>query len=98
MMVGALVPAGILAVFEIVQKCRGYVRPQAAAAERLITEQSPKNEDANRFTYKVLGMSIAMAGIVVAILGAVSDEHRFITIAAGVAVLIIGLVVRGKSR
>ena len=98
MMVGALVPAGILAVFEIVQKCRGYVRPQAAAAERLITEQSPKNEDANRFTYKVLGMSIAMAGIVVAILGAVSDEHRFITIAVGVAVLIIGLVVRGKSR
>ncbi len=97
MMVGALVPAGILAAFEIALKCRGYVRPQAAAAERPSGGQSPEDKDANRFTYKVLGTSIAAAGIVVAVLGAVSGEHQLITVAAGVTVAGIGLAIFAKS-
>ena len=98
MMVGTLVPAAVLAIFEAVLKIRGYERPATAVADTRVqdVEKQPEAGD-NRFTCRVLGISIAAAGVAVAVLGAVAGEHWPITVAAGVTVLIIGLAIFRKS-
>lgn len=98
MMMGTLVPAFILAVFELCLAARGYTRPEAQHVPEHdgASEKAPGTDD-NRFTCRVLGISISVAGIAVAILGALSGSRWYITAGAGAAVLAIGLYIFMKS-
>ena len=52
----------------------------------------------NCFTQKVLGLGITVAGIVVILLGMVTEEDRVVPIAIGLIILVLGGYLLLKAR
>ena len=105
MMVGSLVPVALLAVIEIVLRCKGGTDPgyeaYLAAREKRVQNEVPADAAAvgqtNRFTLKVLGTGIITAGAAISVLGVVADENGIIPIAVGAIIAIVGIVLLLKS-
>lgn len=103
--VGAFVPVLLLAITEICLWRRGYEDPRYAIYKS-ITHKAEESDaasiaagrKANRFTRRVLGLGISLAGILIAILGLMADTSRAIPVAMGVIVLSVGLVIRYKNN
>lgn len=103
--VGAFVPVLLLAITEIYLWRRGYEDPRYAIYKS-ITRKAEESDaasiaagrKANRFTRRVLGLGISLAGILIAILGLMADTSRAIPVAMGVIVLAVGLVIRYKNN
>lgn len=103
--VGAFVPVLLLAITEICLWRRGYEDPRYAIYKS-ITRKAEESDaasiaagrKANRFTRRVLGLGISLAGILIAILGLMADTSRAIPVAMGVIVLAVGLVIRYKNN
>lgn len=103
--VGAFVPVLLLAITEICLWRRGYEDPRYAIYKS-ITHKAEESDaasiaagrKANRFTRRVLGLGISLAGILIAILGLMADTSRAIPVAMGVIVLAVGLVIRYKNN
>lgn len=103
--VGAFVPVLLLAITEICLWRRGYEDPRYAIYKS-ITRKAEESDaasiaagrKANRFTRRVLGLGISLAGILIAILGLMADTSRAIPVAMGVIVLSVGLVIRYKNN
>lgn len=103
--VGAFVPVLLLAITETCLWRRGYEDPRYAIYKS-ITHKAEESDaasiaagrKANRFTRRVLGLGISLAGILIAILGLMADTSRAIPVAMGVIVLSVGLVIRYKNN
>ena len=103
--VGAFVPVLLLAITEICLWRRGYEDPRYAIYKS-ITHKAEESDaasiaagrKANRFTRRVLGLGISLAGILIAILGLMAYTSRAIPVAMGVIVLAVGLVIRYKNN
>lgn len=102
--IGAFVPVLLLAVIEICLAIKGYEDPRyalyksvARKAEESDAATIAAGNKANRFTRRVLGLSISLAGVLMAILGLMADSSGYIPLGMGLIVLITGLYIRYKK-
>lgn len=102
--IGAFVPVLLLAVIEIWLAIKGYEDPRyalyksvARKAEESDAATIAAGNKANRFTRRVLGLSISLAGVLMAILGLMADSSGYIPLGMGLIVLITGLYIRYKK-
>ncbi|MCM1066244.1 MAG: Na+:solute symporter [Muribaculaceae bacterium] len=102
--VGAFVPVALLIVSELWLYARGYVDPLynkyhreeeiIDAADAVVTESG---KEANRFTRRVLGLSITVAGVMIIVLGTLADSSQYVPVGMGCIVLAAGLLIRYKK-
>ncbi len=100
MMLGALCPIVLLSIIEIALKIRRYEREKVYVTKSVgIPETSVEDgDDTNKYTNRVLGISIMAAGAVVCVLGGISPLDRLVPVSVGMVTLIIGIVIYRKSR
>lgn len=103
--VGAFVPVAMLAVIEILLAARHYEDPRyalykgvARKAEERDAAAIAAGRKANRFTRRVLGLSLSLAGVLIAVLGLLADTAQYIPVGMGVIVLAIGLIIRYNQK
>ena len=100
MMLGALSPMILLTLIEIYLKIKGYERISSTDVQRNINEDIHEEPDTNlnKYTNKVLGISVFVAGAVVILLGALSPSDKLIPISVGFIVCIVGMSILRKAR
>lgn len=100
MMLGALCPIVLLSIMEIALKIKGYEREKVDVTKSVeISETSAKDgENTNKYTNRILGLSIMAAAAVVCVLGSISPSDRLVPVLVGAVTWIIGIVIYRKSR
>ena len=100
MMLGALSPIVLLTLIEIILIIRGYERESKTAERSEIYEEPQDMPDSNlnKYTNKVLGISVSVAGGAVVLLGSVAPSDKLIPIFVGLLVCVIGMLILRKSR
>jgi len=103
--IGAFVPVILLTITEIWLALRHYEDPQYkiyASTTRTDEETGDTSVDtgkkANRFTRRVLGLSISIAGLLITILGLMAETSRAIPASIGITVLVTGLIIRYNKK
>lgn len=104
MAVGAFFPLLLLILLEIAMALKGYRDPRykeyaaEAAVQSLSDESASAAAAANRFTGRVLGIAIGSAGVVIALLGAMSGESIAIPLSIGLAIAAAGTIIYHRNR
>ena len=90
MLVGVLVPALLLTGYEIYHRIRrpGEQVPMLEKAPAAVEEEGAAN---NRFSVMVIGIGAILAGLFIAVLGALANEHKMIPLGMGLLLLAIGI-------
>lgn len=103
--VGAFVPVALLAITELWLMARGYEDPRyliykniSRKAEETDAAAIAAGKKANRFTRRVLGLSITLAGVLISILGLMADTSQYIPVGMGLIVLTTGLIIRYNKK
>ena len=98
MLVGVLVPALLLAGYEIYHRvCRsGELVPMIEKAPAAAVEEEGAAN--NRFSVMVIGIGAILAGLFIAVLGALADEHKIIPLGMGLLLLAIGITAYSYSK
>lgn len=101
---GAFVPVLLLTVIEIWLAIKGYEDPRYAIYKSISHKAGETDaatiaagNKANRFTRRVLGLSISLAGVLISLLGLMADSSGYIPLVMGLIVLTIGLIIRYKK-
>ena len=99
MLVGVLVPALLLTGYEIYHRiCRpGEQIPMIEKAPTAATAEE-EGADNNRFSVMVIGIGAILAGVFIAALGALADEHKMIPLGMGLLLLAIGVSAYSYSK
>ena len=99
MLVGVLVPALLLTGYEIYHRiCRpGEQIPMIEKAPAAATAEE-EGADNNRFSVMVIGIGAILAGVFIAALGALADEHKMIPLGMGLLLLAIGVSAYSYSK
>lgn len=92
MLVGVLVPALLLAGYEIYHRIYrpGEQVPMIEKAPAAATAEE-EGADNNRFSVMVIGIGAILAGLFIAVLGALANEHKMIPLGMGLLLLAIGI-------
>jgi SSS family transporter len=100
MLVGVLVPALLLAGYEIYHRiCRpGEQIPMIEKAPAATVEDGDGDASNNRFSIMVIGIGAILAGLFIAVLGALADEHKMIPLGMGLLLLAIGVTAYSYSK
>lgn len=100
MLLGALSPIVLLTLIEICLMIRGYERESRTSALNGIGEdvQDTSDSSLNKYTNKVLGISVSVAGAAVVLLGALAPSDKLIPVIVGLSVCVIGILILRKSR
>ena len=100
MMLGAVSPIVLLTFIEIYFKFKGYERNITISNHETIEENVPDvhGKDMNKYTNKVLGISVSIAGAAVVLLGALAPSDKLVPISVGLLVCVIGILLLRKSR
>ena len=106
MLVGTLVPVFLLAAAEIILRIRKYEDPMYEAyiaemkGKRIAgtAEITEEQRETNRFTQKVLGVSITVAGLMISVLSFLSGDKVFIPLVIGLVIAAAGLLIFKRSR
>ena len=98
MLVGVLVPALLLAGYEIYHRiCRpGEQIPMIEKAPAATVEDGDASN--NRFSIMVIGIGAILAGLFIAVFGALADEHKMIPLGMGLLLLAIGVTAYSYSK
>lgn len=98
MLVGVLVPALLLAGYEIYHRiCRpGEQIPMIEKAPAATVEDGDASN--NRFSIMVIGIGAILTGLFIAVLGALADEHKMIPLGMGLLLLAIGVTAYSYSK
>lgn len=101
---GAFVPVLLLTVIEIWLAIKGYEDPRYAIYKSISHKAGETDaatiaagNKANRFTRRVLGLSISLAGVLISLLGLMADSSGYIPLVMGLIVLTVGLIIRYKK-
>lgn len=101
--IGAFVPVILLIIVETVLYVRRYEDPRYLSYRGIVRKEEiadaaliEAGNNANRFTKRVLGLSIALAGLLIIILGIMAESSGIIPIGMGIIVLTAGLIIRYK--
>ena len=100
MMLGALSPIVLLTIIELYLMIRGYERKSSAINQAKVEKETSEeqNSDLNKYTNKVLGISVSVAGAAVILLGALAPSDKLVPISVGLLVCIIGISLLRNSR
>ncbi len=106
MIVGSLVPVILLVSSELhLKRCRfvdpmyeAYIEKKSMVRKEQPEEETESLKQTNRFTLKVLGIGVAVAGGIITTLGALTNEGQAAPLCVGVLLLLSGLGLFFKSR
>lgn len=99
MIVGTAVPVILLAGIEVVLKAKEFIAPEYMAYisgrnVRMRQENAGDTEESkrtDRFTQKVLGISLGLSGVLITVLGFIAEENIVVPVAVGLVVTLIGI-------
>ena len=100
---GAFVPVALLIITELWLMAKGYEDPRYGEYKKIArkdgapTETAAEGKAANRFTRRVLGLSIIAAGVLIVVLGMMAGSSRWVPVTMGVIVLSVGAVIRYRK-
>lgn len=106
MIVGSVVPVILLLIIEWILWRRDFIDPMYST----YTVQREKKKiremkvditlvnQTNRFTQKVLGIGITVAGIIIMVLGVIAEESRTVPIFIGFIIFVLGIYLLLKAR
>ena len=97
MLVGVLVPALLLACYEIWHRLR-HPEQQIPMIEKGPDAASDTVKADNRFSVMVIGVGAILSGLFIAVLGALAEEHRTIPLGMGMLLLAIGITACSYSK
>lgn len=97
MLIGTLIPLGLLALIEVILKCRGSMDSGYDISPGHAQRKVAASDKDNSFTLRVVGISISVSGLAVMLLGLLSNGARAVSITAAAAVMAIGLGILIKS-
>lgn len=97
MLVGVLVPALMLACYELGHRMSrsGRLVPMLERAPEAAVEHG---DASNRFSVMVIGIGAIIAGAFIAVLGALADQHKMIPLGMGLLLLAIGAAAYSYSK
>ncbi len=100
--VGAFVPVILLIITELWLTAKKYEDPRYDSYKSIVRNDGASSDTvagkaANRFTRRVLGLSIIVAGALVSILGIMADNSQYIPVTMGIIVTAAGVVIRYKK-
>jgi len=100
--VGAFVPVILLIITELWLAAKNYEDPQYVSYRSIVrsdgaTSDAAAGKAANRFTRRVLGLSIIVAGVLVTVLGIMADNSQYIPVTMGIIVTVAGVVIRYRK-
>lgn len=106
MIVGSVVPVILLLILEWILWRRDFIDPMYSTY-MVQREKKKKREmkvditlvnQTNRFTQKVLGIGITVAGIIIMALGVIAEENRTVPIFIGFIIFVLGIYLLLKAR
>lgn len=106
MIVGSVVPVILLLILEWILWRRDFIDPMYSTY-MVQREKKKKREmkvditlvnQTNRFTQKVLGIGITVAGIIIMALGVIAEENRMVPIFIGFIIFVLGIYLLLKAR
>lgn len=106
MLVGTIVPVVMLILLELYLRHKKYVDPmylnynssRVVVSNKENEEMSDEQINTNRFTQRVLGISISVSGLIITALGTISGESSFVPICIGLVILLFGLIIFKSSK
>lgn len=100
MMLGAMTPIVLLTLIELYLMIKGYERESPTDVAKEICEEFQEVPDSslNKYTNKVLGISVSTAGAAVVLLGSIAPSDKLIPVIVGLLVCVIGILILRKSR
>jgi SSS family solute:Na+ symporter len=106
MLVGTIVPVILLAVIEIVLWQRKYIDHKYTEYQSMRKDKETAlshsgyveadMKENNRFTFRVLGLGLALSGLLITFLGCIASEYGIIPISIGILIAIIGVLLLRK--
>lgn len=101
MLVGTLVPIGLLAAFELYQYTSRQSGVPFLVSNKLTSIESLPSEsegsgDQNRFALKVMGVALSFTGLLISMLGLLAIEDTAIVLLIGLLVLGVGIGIYRK--
>lgn len=96
MLVGVLVPAILLAVYEIYHKTSKSTI-SSPFIERIYEAEAAEG-DSNKSSVFIIGLGASIAGLFISILGALSLAQSLIPLGAGLLLLLVGVTIILKNR
>lgn len=97
MLVGVTITLLILAAFEFVNKDSLSTLSAVSTSEKTPQKQTDSS-DQNRFAIKVLGASISTTGLLIVMLGLITDARSWIVGSMGLLILVIGIILLIKRN
>lgn len=106
MIVGSVVPVILLLILEWILWRRDFIAPMYSTY--MVQREKKKIREmkvditlvnqTNRFTQKVLGIGITVAGIIIMVLGVIAEESRTVPIFIGFIIFVLGVYLLLKAR
>lgn len=106
MIVGSVVPVILLLILEWILWRRDFIDPMYSTY--MVQREKKKIREmkvditlvnqTNRFTQKVLGIGITVAGIIIMVLGVIAEESRTVPIFIGFIIFVLGVYLLLKAR
>ena len=95
MLVGVMVPLGILGIFEILLPSQ---KIEVATSQQVEPSQEPHADSQNILALKVMGITLIFTGLLIIGLGAFNSSSQFIVIFTGLVVITLGSLLFRKYK
>ncbi|MCT4586982.1 MAG: hypothetical protein N4A71_04110 [Carboxylicivirga sp.] len=100
MLLGALLPLGMLLAYEIYARYKNaisedYLNYKSKLSEEVVEEQTSSQ---NEYGLKVLSITLGIVGVLIAVLGLLSDSSMELVLSVGVMVIILSLIIHPNIK
>ncbi|MCT4644143.1 MAG: Na+:solute symporter [Carboxylicivirga sp.] len=100
MLLGALLPLGMLLAYEIYARYKNaisedYINYKSKLSEEVVEEQTSSQ---NEYGLKVLSITLGIVGVLIAVLGLLSDSSKELVLSVGVMVIVLSLIIHPNIK
>ena len=101
MLLGALLPLSLLLAYELYAKFQNtisedYIKYSKLSRENEVLETSGAEQ--NTFGFKILAITLAVVGLLVMVLGLISEDSKMLVLAIGAIIMIIAFYIYPKRK
>ncbi|BDD10120.1 hypothetical protein FUAX_25520 [Fulvitalea axinellae] len=101
MLLGALLPLGMLAAYELFAKAKGSVSreyEEYKTGEKAQEAEMVSDKGQNEFGLKVLAVTLAVVGLMIVALGGYSEEGRILVVGVGAVILFLAAFIHPSLK
>lgn len=102
MLLGALLPLGMLLIYEVVAKLKGKVSRDfeiyMKQKDNVEVDWPEDSAGQNNFALRVLGVTLSIVGGLILFLGVISPSDKLIVILTGVLIVVVSMIINPKIK